>query len=59
MSLQQHCSITLPSYRLTNELQKESLYAFCFRDDLIMSYLPDELSMENSTRDMLISVSYF
>ena len=58
MTLQQHCSITLPNYRVTNELQKESLYSFCFRDDLIMSYLPDELSMENSTRDLLISVSY-
>jgi len=27
-------------------------------DNSIINYLPDELSMESSTRDLLISVSY-
>ena len=58
MTLQQHCSITLPHYKLSNELQKESLYSFCINDNSIMNYLPDELSMESSQRDLLISVSY-
>lgn len=57
MTLSEHCTITLPHYKLNNELQKENLLEFCMNDNRIKNYLPDHMNVEMAQRDLLISVS--
>ena len=57
MTLIEHCSITLPHYKLSHELQKENLFSFCIYDTEIKDYLPDEINSDMVQRDLLISVS--
>lgn len=56
MTLNEHCTVTLPHYKLSNELQKESLYYYCMENESIRSYLPDHLTIDLANRDLLISV---
>jgi hypothetical protein len=57
MTLKEHCSITLPHYKLSHELQKENLFSFCIYDTEFKDYLPDEINSDMVQRDLLISVS--
>lgn len=56
MTLEQNYSISLPHYKLNDQLQKESLFNFCINDFIIKDYLPDIAKSESISRDLLLSV---
>jgi len=51
------CSVTLPQYKISDELQSYGLYHFCKTDNTIADYLPDNISSESLQRDLMLSVS--
>lgn len=57
MTLEQHCVVNLPHYKLDDQLQKENLFNFCMNDDLIRDYLPDDSKPTTISREFLLSVS--
>lgn len=59
MTLTEHCTVTLPHYKLSNELQKDNLYRFCISDMTIKEYLPDDISLESIQRDFMFSVRIY
>lgn len=58
MTLKEHCSVFLPHFKLSNELQKDSLFDYCISNEIIRKYLPDNCKAEFLQRDLLISVSF-
>lgn len=58
MTLNQHCTVFLPHYKLADDLQKSNLFAYCLSNDRIKHYLPDNAQVEYLERDFLLSVSF-
>ena len=59
MTLTEHCTVTLPHYKLSNELQKDNLYRYCISDMTIKEYLYDDISLESIQRDFMFSVRIY
>ena len=59
MTLQEHCTVFLPHYKLADDLQKESLFKYCIFHNRIKPYLPDNAKSEYLERDFLILVSLY
>ena len=57
LTLKDHCTVTLPNYKICDELQKETLYSYCKQSDIISQYIPDDDNCDTIERDLLIQVS--
>ena len=57
LTLNEHCTVTLPHYKVSSELQKELLFRYCTDHQIISKFLPDQIRSEYIERDLLISVS--
>ena len=57
LTLKDHCTVTLPNYKICDELQKETLYSYCKQSDIISQYIPDDDNCDTMERDLLIQVS--
>jgi hypothetical protein len=55
----EHCTVYLPHYKLSDELQKENLFSYCFNHPEPRYYIPDNIKCEYIERDLLVSVSIF
>jgi len=56
LTLDEYKEVSLPYYKFTELLSKQSLFGYCMKHEKIKYYLPDELTCTPVKRDLFIRV---
>ena len=56
LPLAEYKQISLPNYKYTNILSKQSLYKYCMESPAIKAYLPEDLKSTGVERDFFLRV---